>query len=121
MVCGMTTTFARAFTGTTPAATLLRSAILAVPSGRLEALVNTGASHAPRDFCYPFPNDFCFANLSLSSARDRYAPVAKFALVAAASAEPKQPVILPHADHSFTGQLEPMKSALACWLKEQLR
>jgi alpha/beta superfamily hydrolase len=40
--------------------------------------------------------------------------------VAASAAEPKQLVLFPHADHFFTGQLEPLKAALAGWLKEQL-
>jgi hypothetical protein len=47
----------------------------------------------------------------------------------ASAADPKQLVLLPRADHVFTGQLEPMHSALAGWLtgslpgslKEQLR
>jgi len=30
-------------------------------------------------------------------------------------------VLLPRADHFFTGQLEPLQSALSGWLKEQLR
>jgi hypothetical protein len=118
MKCGMTTTLARAITGTTPAATLLRSVIPTSPSGRLVALVNSGASHAPCICSYPFLNNCGLPNLLLSGAKDRYAPAAKIALFAA---EPKQTVILSRADHSFTGQLEPMKSALACWLKEQLR
>jgi len=41
--------------------------------------------------------------------------------VVASAAEPKQLVLLPRADHFFTGQLEPLQSALAGWLKEQLR
>ena len=43
----------------------------------------------------------------------------------ASTADPKQLVLLPRADHFFTGQLELMHSALAAWLtgslKEQLR
>jgi len=35
------------------------------------------------------------------------------------AAEPKRLVLLPRADHFFTGQLEPMQHALASWLKEQ--
>jgi alpha/beta superfamily hydrolase len=39
--------------------------------------------------------------------------------------QPKQRVLLPHADHFFAGQLEPMHFALAGWLtaslKEQLQ
>ena len=38
----------------------------------------------------------------------------------AVAAEPKRLVLLPRADHFFTGQLEPMQSSLTGWLKEQL-
>jgi alpha/beta superfamily hydrolase len=40
--------------------------------------------------------------------------------VAATTAEPKKLVLLPGADHFFSGQLEAMQNELACWLKEQL-
>jgi alpha/beta superfamily hydrolase len=40
---------------------------------------------------------------------------------AASADDPKKLVLLPRADHFFTGQLEPMHSALAGWLKEKLR
>jgi alpha/beta superfamily hydrolase len=39
---------------------------------------------------------------------------------AASAAEPKRLVLLPRADHFFTGQLEPMQDAMASWLQEQL-
>jgi len=42
------------------------------------------------------------------------------AAVVSAAAEPKQLVLLPRTDHFFTGQLEPMQSALSGWLKELL-
>jgi hypothetical protein len=41
------------------------------------------------------------------------------AQVAASAADPKRLVLLPGADHFFTGHLEAMQSALAGWLKEQ--
>jgi hypothetical protein len=43
------------------------------------------------------------------------------AAAVAAAAGPKQRLILPLVDHFFAGQLEPVHSALFCWLKEQLR
>ncbi len=36
------------------------------------------------------------------------------------AAEPKRLLLIPDADHFFTGHLEPMRQALAGWLKEQL-
>jgi alpha/beta superfamily hydrolase len=78
-------------------------------------------------------HDYCLAQLLvcaapilfLSGANDQYAPAAQLTRVAAAAAEPKKLVLLPGADHFFTGQLEPMQQALAGWLtdilKEQLQ
>jgi alpha/beta superfamily hydrolase len=37
------------------------------------------------------------------------------------AAAPKTLVLIPEADHFFTGHLEPMQVALAAWLKEQIR
>jgi alpha/beta superfamily hydrolase len=45
------------------------------------------------------------------------ASTAQLPQVAATAA--KQLILLPRADHFFPGQLEPLQSALACWLKEQ--
>ncbi len=39
-------------------------------------------------------------------------------MVQKANSGPKRFALLPHADHFFTGQLEPMQSSLAGWLKE---
>jgi hypothetical protein len=40
---------------------------------------------------------------------------------AGSAAEPQQLVLLPPADQFPAGQLDPMQSTLACWLKEQMR
>jgi alpha/beta superfamily hydrolase len=37
------------------------------------------------------------------------------------ASNPKHVVLVPGADHFFTGQLEPMQRALAGWLKEQVQ
>lgn len=71
-------------------------------------------------YTYPFLADCTLPKLFLSGACDPYAPTAELTEVAAAAAEPKQLVLLPRADHFFTGQLEPMQSALSGWLKELL-
>ena len=73
------------------------------------------------DYSYPHLQNCTFPKLFLSGANDQYAPAAQLEQVAASAAEPRQLVILPHADHFFTGQLEPMQSSLAGWLKEQLQ
>jgi hypothetical protein len=59
--------------------------------------------------------------LFLSGDHDQFAPAAQLAQVAASAAEPKRLVLLPGADHFFTGHLAAMQKSLADWLKEQLQ
>jgi alpha/beta superfamily hydrolase len=73
-----------------------------------------------RDHHYPFLANCNLPKLFLSGDHDQFAPVAQLTRMAAYAAEPKRLVLLPGADHFFTGQLEPMQQALAGWLKEQL-
>ena len=73
------------------------------------------------DYRYPFLHDCTIPKLFLSGDHDQFAPTAKLARVAASAAEPKRLVLLPGADHFFTGQLEPMQHVLSAWLKEQLQ
>ncbi len=73
-----------------------------------------------RDYTYPFLSGCTLPKLFLSGDSDQYAPGSQLIQAAAAAAEPKRLVLLPGADHFFTGQLQPMQFALAGWLKEQL-
>ncbi len=74
-----------------------------------------------RDYKYRASLKSCnIPKLFLSGDRDSFAPATQLAQVAAAAAEPKRLVLIPGADHFFTGQLEPMQHALSGWLKEQL-
>jgi len=69
---------------------------------------------------YPFLASSPTPKLFLSGDNDSFAPGAQLAQVAASAAEPKTLVLLPGADHFFTGQLDGMQQALAGWLKEQM-
>jgi alpha/beta superfamily hydrolase len=69
-----------------------------------------------RDYRYPCLSSCTIPKLFLSGDRDQYAPAAQLDQVAAAAAEPKRLVLIPGADHFFTGRLEPMQQALAGWL-----
>ena len=71
---------------------------------------------ANHDFRYPQLRNCTLPKLFLSGDSDQFAPAAQLAQVVAAAADPKLMVLLPRADHFFTGQLEPMQSALAAWL-----
>ena len=73
-----------------------------------------------RDHHYPFLAECKIPKLFLSGDHDQFAPAAQLARVASYAAEPKRLVLLPGADHFFTGQLEPVQQTLAGWLKEQL-
>ena len=73
-----------------------------------------------REYIYPSLHTCTIPKLFLSGDHDQFAPTAQLAHVAASAAEPKRLVLLPGADHFFTGQLEPMQQAFAGWLKEQM-
>jgi len=95
--------------------------------GRAHALPNVRAlaalglpTHADgHDYRYRFLPSCTLPKLFLSGDNDQFAPSAQLTQVAASAAEPKRLVLLPGADHFFTGHLEAMQSSLAGWLKEQ--
>ena len=74
-----------------------------------------------RDYNYWFLADCFLPKLFLSGGHDQYAPATQLAQVAASAAEPKRLLLIPGADHFFTGQLDAMQQALGGWLKEQLQ
>jgi alpha/beta superfamily hydrolase len=73
-----------------------------------------------RVYDYSFLQNAILPKLFLSGDQDRFAPAARLKQIAASAADPKKTVLIPGADHFFTGQLEPMQRALSAWLKEQL-
>ena len=96
-----------------------------------------GADHAPnhvravaalglptqadgREYRYSFLQNATLPKLFLSGDQDEFATAAQLEQLAASAADPKRLVLIPGADHFFTGQLEPMQHALAGWLKEYL-
>jgi alpha/beta superfamily hydrolase len=75
---------------------------------------------ADRTYRYSFLKSLHLPKLFISGDRDQYAPHTELEAVVAAASEPRKLVLVPGADHFFTGQLELMQSALAGWLKEQV-
>jgi hypothetical protein len=73
------------------------------------------------EYRYPHLHACTIPKLFLSGADDQFDPDSQLASLAASAPEPKRLVLLPCADHFFTGQLEPMQTVLAGWLKEQLQ
>ena len=68
---------------------------------------------------YPSLQNCTIPKLFLSGDRDQFAPPAQLEQVASSAVDPKRLVLLPGADHFFTGHLPAMQSSLAGWLKEQ--
>jgi alpha/beta superfamily hydrolase len=73
-----------------------------------------------RDYHYAFLKNCSVPKLFLSGDCDQYAPSESLRQVVAAAADPKHLVVIPFADHFFTGHLQPMQQALAGWLKEHV-
>lgn len=70
---------------------------------------------------YSFLRDCGIPKLFLSGDRDQFADVESLPGVVEAAGNPKKLVMVPAADHFFTGRLEPMQRALANWVKEQVQ
>jgi alpha/beta superfamily hydrolase len=88
---------------------------------RALALLGLPTHSANEDFRYPQLHNCAIPKLFLSGADDQFAPGSQLAAIAASAAQPSQLMLLPRADHFFTGQLEPMQSALAAWLTSSLK
>ena len=96
------------------------------PQVRALALLGLPTQVEGREYHYPSLAGCTIPKLFLSGDSDGFASAAQLEAVAASAAEPKRLRLLPCADHFFSGQLEPMQSALAGWLltalaKEQLQ
>jgi alpha/beta superfamily hydrolase len=90
------------------------------PASKLRALVALGLpiSAMGRDYLYPNLQNCIIPKLFLSGDKDQYAPAIQLVQLLDSAAEPKRLVLIPGADHFFTGQLEPMQCALSAWLEE---
>lgn len=73
-----------------------------------------------REYRYPYFASCTLPKLFLSGDCDSCAPADELAQLVANSAAPKRLILIPGADHFFSGQLEPMQQALTGWLKEHL-
>jgi alpha/beta superfamily hydrolase len=73
-----------------------------------------------RNYHYSFLGNDPHPKFFLSGDRDEFAPAEQLVEIASTAAGPKRLVLIPGADHFFTGQLQPMQQALGSWLKEQI-
>jgi len=74
-----------------------------------------------RTYEYPSLPQCTLPKLFVSGADDQFAPASQLVQVAASAAEPKRLVLIPEADHSFTGHLDEMREAVRLWVLEVLR
>ncbi|MGO8759796.1 MAG: alpha/beta hydrolase [Terracidiphilus sp.] len=90
--------------------------------GDLRALIALGlpTEVASSAYRYPFLQEINVPKLFVSGDSDQFAPPARLTRVVASAAEPKRLVLLPGADHFFTGHLEAMQQTVVNWLKERL-
>lgn len=88
-------------------------------SVRAVAALGLPTEAAGRNYHYSSLRTCTLPKLFLSGDRDQFAPAAQLSKVVSAAAHPKQLVLVPGADHFFTGHLPAMQIALAGWLREQ--
>jgi alpha/beta superfamily hydrolase len=96
---------------------------LSVPDIDVRALIALGLPIEVRGYAYrySFLRNLSIPKLFVSGDRDQFAPSAELSAIASTAAEPKRLIVIPGADHFFSGQLEPMQQAIASWLKEQIQ
>ncbi len=81
------------------------------------ASLGTPIQAADRLYDYGFLQRCRKPKLFLSGALDPFGPVDAVESALAQAPEPKEIVWIPEADHFFAGQLAPMQSALAAWVR----
>jgi uncharacterized protein len=69
-----------------------------------------------REYSYDFLTSCTLPKLFISGGADQYGPQAALVRIVASAAQPATLVIVPDADHFFTGKLDQMQHALHEWL-----
>jgi alpha/beta superfamily hydrolase len=91
------------------------------PNLRALALLGLPTHGFKRSYEYPLLSTCTLPKLFLSGDQDQFATKVELEHAFDSAADPKTMVVVPDADHFFTGHLEQMQKALAAWLKEQMR
>jgi hypothetical protein len=99
------------------AAVGLRAAV-AHPRVEALAMLGTPVNAAGREYTYPLLRESTLPKLLLSGEQDTFATPAQLEQLLAGAAEPKRLVLIPEADHFFTGHLPEMQTALSGWARE---
>jgi alpha/beta superfamily hydrolase len=92
----------------------------AVPHPRVNALISLGTpvNAEGREYSYALLGESTKPKLLLSGGKDEFATPAELEQIFANAAEPKRLVVIPEADHFFSGHLEEMRNALGDWVRE---
>ncbi len=91
------------------------------PNLRALALLGLPTHGFKRTYEYPLLSTCTLPKLFLSGDQDQFATTVQLEHAFDSAANPKTLTFIPDADHFFTGHLEQMQTALAAWLKEQIR
>lgn len=91
------------------------------PNLRALALIGLPTHGFKRTYEYPLLSTCTLPKLFLSGDQDQFATTVQLEQAFDSAADPKTLVLVPDADHFFTGHLDEMQSALATWLKEQIQ
>jgi len=94
----------------------------ACPSAEVAAIASLGTPMSAEGWLYEYSLLAACAKpkLFLSGDHDEFAPSAELAAVVRRAAEPKRFVLIPGADHFFTGHLDEMRAALDAWVRDVL-
>jgi hypothetical protein len=92
----------------------------AAPHPRVNALISLGTpvNAEGREYSYALLEESEKPKLLLSGDKDEFATPAQLEQIFANAAEPKRLLIIPEADHFFSGHLEEMRNALGDWVRE---
>lgn len=92
----------------------------AAADSRVEGLVLLGApvNAQGREYSYESLENNPRLKLMVSGDHDQFATPAQLREIFARAAEPKRLVVIPRADHFFTGHLDEMRDAIKSWVGE---
>ncbi len=94
-----------------------------VGSGHVRGVVALGLPTQARGshYNYAYLSNCSLPKIFISGDHDNFAPAEEWLRVTNSAAEPRSQVLIPGADHFFTGRLEAMQNALSGWLTERFQ
>jgi alpha/beta superfamily hydrolase len=95
----------------------------ACPDSRVAALISLGTPVAAegRAYSYEFLRECVKPKLFVSGERDQFASPRVLEQMVRTLPEPTRLVLIPEADHFFTGHLDGLHGALKSWIEDMLR